>query len=485
MEKILIARGERDCVLLSDKLNQHGLIAGATGSGKTVTLKVMAENFSKLGIPVVLADVKGDLTSIAKPGEMNEKLADRLKELQIDDFEFSKFPVRIWDVFGEKGLPLKVSVTEMGPLLLSRIMSLNDAQSGILNIAFRVADENGLLLLDLKDLRAILKFLQENSKEYGASYGTIPTQSIGAIQRRLLLLEEGGADFFFGEPSIEITDLLQRDSNGYGMVNVINAERLINQPAVYSMFLLYMLSELFENLPEVGNPDKPKLVFFFDEAHLLFDSLPKVIEDKIEQVVRLIRSKGVGVFFVTQNPLDIPDKIAAQLGNRVLHQLRAFSPAELKVINAVSTTFRQNEKLNLKEEITNLRTGEALVSFLDEDGSPTIVEKALILPPHSTFSTLTGMEVLNLVDNDLLFTKYSQEMDRESAYELLAKKALDDEAFRLEEEKRLAEEKEKKKSGNRTSAADKAMTSFIGTISRTIGSTIARNIMGSIKKGFK
>lgn len=485
MEKILIARGERDCVLLSDKLNQHGLIAGATGSGKTVTLKVMAENFSKLGIPVVLADVKGDLTSMAKAGEMNEKLAERLKELEIENFEFEKFPVRIWDVFAEKGLPLKVSVSEMGPLLLSRIMDLNDAQSGILNIAFRVADENGLLLLDFKDLRAILKFLQENSKEYGAQYGTIPTQSIGVIQRRLLLLEEGGADFFFGEPSIEITDLLQRDSNGYGMVNVINAERLINQPAVYSMFLLYMLSELFENLPEVGNPDKPKLVFFFDEAHLLFDSLPKVIEDKIEQVVRLIRSKGVGVFFVTQNPLDIPDKIAAQLGNRVLHQLRAFSPAELKVINAVSTTFRQNEKLNLKEEITNLRTGEALVSFLDEDGSPTIVEKALILPPHSTFSTLTGMEVLNLLDNDLLFTKYSQEMDRESAYELLAKKALDDEAFRLEEEKRLAEEKEKKKSGNRTSAADKAMTSFIGTISRTIGSTIARNIMGSIKKGFK
>lgn len=475
MEKILIGRGKTDCNLLTNKLNQHGLIAGATGTGKTVTLKVMAENFSKLGIPVILADVKGDLTSISKAGEMNENISSRLNSLNIVDFEFEKFPVRLWDVFGEKGLPLKVSISEMGPLLLSRIMELNDAQSGVLNIAFRIADENGLLLLDLKDLKAILKLMQDYTKDFSEKYGTIPTQTISAIQRRLLLLEDAGANIFFGEPSISIKDLMQTDSNGYGMVNVINSEKLINNPTVYSMFLLYLLSELFENLPEVGNPDKPKLVFFFDEAHLLFDNLPKILEDKIEQVVRLIRSKGVGVFFVTQNPLDIPDKISSQLGNRVLHQLRAFSPAELKVINSVSKTFRQNDELDLKEEITNLKTGEALISFLSEDGNPEIVEKATILPPHSSFNTLQPMELASLIDNDPIYPKYSESIDRESAYEVLEKKMKN---VKTNEN----QEKQSNSSHKKNSPTDDIVNSFMRSITRQIGSSLARGLIGSLKK---
>lgn len=474
MEKILIGRGENDCVLLSNKLNQHGLIAGATGTGKTVTLKVMAENFSKLGIPVILADIKGDLTTMARAGEMTDKLSSRLESLHISDFEFENFPVRLWDVFAEKGLPLKVSISEMGPLLLSRILDLNDAQSGVLNIAFKIADENGLLLLDMKDLKSILKLMQEYSKDFSEEYGLIPTQTISAIQRRLIVLEDQGADIFFGEPSISISDLIQLNSNGYGMVNIINAEKLVNNPAVYSMFLLYLLSELFENLPEVGNPSKPKLVFFFDEAHLLFDGLPKILSDKIEQVVRLIRSKGVGVFFVTQNPLDIPDKISSQLGNRVLHQLRAFSPAELKVIDSVSKTFRQNENLNLNEEITNLKTGEALVSFLSEDGNPSIVEKATILPPHSSFEILQPMEVMNLIDNDILFSKYSEMIDRESAYEVLERKMKTANA----QKETVKETKSKKKN----SPTDEILNSFMRSVTRQIGSSLARGIIGSLKK---
>lgn len=472
MENILIGRGEKDCVMLSNKLNQHGLIAGATGTGKTITLKVMAENFSKLGIPVILADVKGDLSNISKAGENSENISKRLSKLNLENFEFSGFPTRLWDVFGERGLPLKVSISEMGPILLSRIMDLNDTQSGVLNIAFRIADENGLLLLDIKDLKSILKLLQSHSKEFSEKYGNIAPQTISALQRRLFVLEDNGADIFFGEPSISISDLLQTDSKGYGFVNIINSEKLINNPTVYSMFLLYLLSELFENLPEVGNPDKPKLVFFFDEAHLLFDSLPKVLEDKIEQVVRLIRSKGVGVFFVTQNPLDIPDKISSQLGNRVLHQLRAFSPSELKVVDSVSKTFRQNENLNLKDEITNLKTGEALISFLNEDGSPEIVEKAMVLPPHSSFTPLTSMEILNLVDNDVLYSKYSETIDRESAYEV------------LEEKMKNSHLKKEDKSTSRKSSSpvDQILNSFMRSVTRQIGSSLARGLIGSLKK---
>lgn len=474
MEKILIGRGDKDCVMLSNKLNQHGLIAGATGTGKTVTLKVMVENFSKLGIPVILSDVKGDLTNISKVGDTNDKIAKRLSDLKIDDFEFSKFPTRLWDVYGEKGLQLKVSISEMGPVLLSRIMDLNETQAGVLNIAFRVADENGLLLLDLKDLKAILKLLQDYYKEFSERFGNIAPQTISAIQRRLFVLEDNGADIFFGEPSISISDLMQTDSNGYGIVNIINAEKLINNPTVYSMFLLYLLSELFENLPEVGNPEKPKLVFFFDEAHLLFDNLPKIIEDKIEQVVRLIRSKGVGVFFVTQNPLDIPDKISSQLGNRILHQLRAFSPSELKVVDSVSKTFRQNENLVLKDEITNLKTGEALISFLNEDGSPEIVEKAMILPPKSSFTPLSSMEILNLVDNDILYPKYSENIDRESAYEILERKM-----------KNLDTKQSTTSKTKSTSPVDQVLNSFMKSLTRQIGSSLARGFIGTIKKSLR
>ena len=482
MEKLLIARGNEDIELLSNKVNQHGLIVGATGSGKTVTLKVLCEYFSDLGVPTILSDVKGDLSNLASVGEMNDNLKSRLDEMNITDFNFKNYPVNLWDVYGEAGLPLRVSVSEMGPILLSQILDLNDTQAGILNIAFRVSDEEGLLLLDIKDLRSMLNHLSDNREVYSKKYGNITTQSISAIMRKLLYIEDMGADKFLGEPSLDIRDLMKTDSDGRGFVNIISAAKLINDKNLYSMFLLWLLSELFESLPEVGNPEIPKLVFFFDEAHLLFDNANKMIMDKIEQVVRLIRSKGVGIFFITQNPLDIPDSISSQLGNRIVHQLRAFSPKELKAVQKVSETFRANADMNVKDEIVNLRTGEALISFLDEKGAPSITKKGLVLPPHSSFTPLSQSDVDYIVKNSDLHQKYSQSIDRESAYEILQTK--------LQNQIKEEPEKQTKKSTKQEKTpiedfATKSINSMLGSFTRQIGRDIARGIFGSIKKSIK
>ena len=493
MDKILIGKGKTENCILLNKINRHGLISGATGTGKTVTLKVLTEGLSDAGIPTILADVKGDLANISKSGEMNDKLKSRLDELKIPDFEFKNYPVNMWDVYGEKGIPLRVTVSEMGPLMLANILELNDTQMGVLNIIFKVADSEGLLLIDLNDLKQVINFVGENRDEISKSYGNVASQSLSAISRKLLFIEDAGGDLFFGEPAINISDFLRTDINGKGVVNILNATKLISNPLLYSMLLLYLLSEIYENFPEVGDLDKPKLVFFFDEAHLLFNNTPKVLQDKIIQVVRLVRSKGVGVFFITQNPLDVPESISSQLSNRIVHQLRAYSPKELKAINAVADTFRQDDSMDVKEEIINLRTGEAMVSFADESGAPTVADKALILPPHSSFATLTDDEYRNLVNSSPLYSKYKDAVDRESAYEVLIarieREKLESEREELEalKQKELeAQRKELEKANrarrNQKSYIDKGVDSMLGTITRTIGREIARGILGSIKK---
>ena len=493
MEKILIGKGKSENSILLNKVNRHGLISGATGTGKTVTLKVLTEGLSDAGVPTILADVKGDLANISKPGEINDRLQERLNELGISNFEFKNYPVNMWDVYGEKGIPLRVTVSEMGPLMLSKILDLNDTQMGVLNIIFRVADSEGLLLIDLKDLKQVINFVDNNRDEISKNYGNVASQSLSAISRKLLFIEDAGGDLFFGEPAIDINDLVRTDASGRGIVNILNASKLISNPLLYSMLLLYLLSEIYENFPEVGDLDKPKLVFFFDEAHLLFNNTPSVLKDKIIQVVRLVRSKGVGVFFITQNPLDVPEEVSSQLSNRIIHQLRAYSPKELKAINAVANTFRQDDSINLKEEIINLRTGEAIVSFADESGAPSLADRALILPPHSSFVTLNDAEYRNLVESSNLYLKYKDMVDRESAYEVLLKRIenekIQEERQKLEEE-RLKEiekrekelEKERKSSRKQKSYIDKGIDSMLGTITRSIGREIARGLLGSIKK---
>lgn len=493
MDKILIGKGKSENSILLNKVNRHGLISGATGTGKTVTLKVLTEGLSDAGVPTILADVKGDLANISKPGEINDKLQERLNELGISNFEFKNYPVNMWDVYGEKGIPLRVTVSEMGPLMLSKILDLNDTQMGVLNIIFKVADSEGLLLIDLKDLKQVINFVNDNRDEISKNYGNVASQSLSAISRKLLFVEDAGGDLFFGEPAIDINDLVRTDSSGKGIVNILNASKLISNPLLYSMLLLYLLSEIYENFPEVGDLDKPKLVFFFDEAHLLFNNTPNILKDKIIQVVRLVRSKGVGVFFITQNPLDVPEEVSSQLSNRIVHQLRAYSPKELKAINAVANTFRQDGSINLKEEIINLRTGEAIVSFADESGAPTLADKALILPPHSSFATLNDSEYRNLVESSNLYSKYKNSVDRESAYEVLIKRIenekIAEEREKLEEEKRKEMEnrekdleKERKSSRKQKSYIDKGIDSMLGTITRSIGREIARGILGSMKK---
>lgn len=493
MDKILIGKGKSENCILLNKVNRHGLISGATGTGKTVTLKVLTEGLSDAGVPTILADVKGDLANISMSGEMNDKLQDRLNELGISNFEFKNYPVSMWDIYGEKGIPLRVTVSEMGPLMLSNILDLNDTQMGVLNIIFRVADSEGLLLIDLKDLKQVINFVDNNRDEISKNYGNVASQSLSAISRKLLFIEDAGGDLFFGEPAIDINDLVRTDASGRGIVNILNASKLISNPLLYSMLLLYLLSEIYENFPEVGDLDKPKLVFFFDEAHLLFNNTPSVLKDKIIQVVRLVRSKGVGVFFITQNPLDVPEEVSSQLSNRIIHQLRAYSPKELKAINAVASTFRQDDSINLKEEIINLRTGEAIVSFADESGAPSLADRALILPPHSSFVTLNDAEYRNLVESSNLYLKYKDMVDRESAYEVLLKRIenekIQEERQKLEEE-RLKEiekrekelEKERKSSRKQKSYIDKGIDSMLGTITRSIGREIARGLLGSIKK---
>jgi len=422
-EPMLIAQSEIPLYLLPAMSNRHGLIAGATGTGKTVTLQVMAEAFSRIGVPVFAADVKGDLSGISQPGVENPKIADRVKKLQLTDFSFAGCPVTFWDVFGEEGHPVRATVSEMGPLLFSRLLNLNETQAGVLTAVFKIADDQGLLLLDLKDLQAMLQYTAANAKEFQTQYGNISAASVGAMQRGLLALEQQGADKFLGEPALNLDDLMQTDAQGHGMVNILAADKLINSPKLYATFLLWLLSELFERLPEVGDAEKPKLVFFFDEAHLLFSDLPKVIEDKVHQVVRLVRSKGVGVFFVTQSPIDVPDGILGQLGNRVQHAVRAFTPKDQKAVKAAAQTFRANPQLNVEQVILELSVGEGLVSFLDEKGTPEMVERALVCPPRSQIGPISPAQRQQIIHDSVVGGVYETMVDRASAYELLKARA--------------------------------------------------------------
>jgi DNA helicase HerA-like ATPase len=419
-DPLYVARaGDLSLALLPNMANRHGLITGATGTGKTVTLQSLAERFSYIGTPVFMADVKGDLSGMAAAGTVSPKLQQRLDQLGITDFTPYASPVCFWDVFGQSGHPIRATVSDMGPLLLARLLGLNDTQAGVLTIVFKVADDQGLLLLDLKDLRALVQYIGDNAAQFKTQYGNVSTASIGAIQRGLLTLEEQGADRFFGEPMLDIADLMTRDEYGRGTINILAADQLYNSPKLYSTFLLWLLAELFEQLPEVGDVEKPKLVFFFDEAHLLFNEAPPALLEKIEQVVRLIRSKGVGVYFVTQNPLDVPDTVLAQLGNRVQHALRAFTPRDQKAVKTAAQTMRANPKFDAEQAIMELGTGEALISFLDEKGRPAMVERAFVLPPASRLGPLTAAERSALIQQSPLRGRYEQTIDRESAYERL------------------------------------------------------------------
>ncbi len=539
--KLQIAKGTEPVYLLPHLANRHGLITGATGTGKTVTLKTIAQSMSDAGIPVFLADVKGDVSGVAVAGEATEKLTERLANLGVHDYDFHGCPTRFWDVYGEGGLPCRTTISEMGPVLLARLLDLTEVQEGVLNIVFHVADDEGLLLLDLKDLRTMVNYVGEHAKDYTLSYGQIATQSIGAIQRALLQLADAGGDIFFGEPALDINDWLQVDSEGNGYINVLHCVRLVQSPLLYSTFLLWMLSELYESMPEVGDLDKPKVCFFFDEAHLLFNNAPRALIEKVEQIVKLVRSKGVGVYFITQNPADIPDTVLAQLSNKVQHALRAYTPAEQKAIKAAAESFRVNPEFDTAQVITELGTGEALISFLQEDGTPAIVQRAMVIAPACSMDAAPDDAKDYIVSNDVLQSKYGTMIDRESAYEVLnatviaaqqaaeeakaaeeaAKQQAAEEAAaekqRIAEEKeaekqRIAEEKqaereakaaqrqaerEEREAARKAEAEEKARlkqeeaerkakTKFIDaaltSASRAVGSGVARGLLGSLKK---
>ncbi|MFO0957909.1 MAG: helicase HerA-like domain-containing protein [Isosphaeraceae bacterium] len=480
-EGLLIARGKIDAHLLPRMANRHGLIAGATGTGKTVTLQKMAEEFSRLGVPVFLADVKGDLTGLALPGsDANAKVAERRKQLEVDDQPFRGCPLALWDVFGEQGTPLRATISQMGPILMARILELNDTQAAVLTLTFRVADEIGLLLLDLKDLQSMVRYVGENAKELSIQYGNVAPATIAAIQRALLHLEEQGGDKLFGEPALTPADMMRTDVQGQGVINILAADKLLNAPKVYATLLLWMLSELFERLPEVGDAEKPKLVYFFDEAHLLFNDAPPSLLDKIEQVVRLIRSKGVGVYFATQNPIDVPDKVLGQLGNRVQHALRAFSARDKKAVKAAAETFRENPELDVAKAITELEIGEALVSFLDKKGMPGIVTRDFIVPPTSQIGPITAEQRKSVIDNSPLHLKYAAAVDRESAYELLKKRA-----EMMAEEKAKAGPQPKGRAAKPqddfvTSVVKSAATSALRSGASQLGRSLTRGILGSL-----
>jgi len=419
-DPILIAKSDSDLYLLPQMANRHGLIAGATGTGKTVSLQVLAEGLSRAGVSVFMADVKGDLAGISQPGsDNNKKVKERKELLKLKDFAFEGYPVTFWDIFGEQGHAVRATISEMGPLILSRLFDLNDIQSGVLSLVFKIADDNDMDLLDLKDLQAMLQYVGNNAQQFQTQYGNITGATIGTIQRGLLTIQEQGADKFFGEPALDLFDLMRADDKGRGMINILASDKLMLVPKTYTAFLLWLLSELFERLPEVGDLEKPKLVFFFDEAHLLFTDVPKAVLEKIEQMVRLIRSKGVGVFFVTQNPLDVPQTVLGQLGNRVQHALRAFTPLDQKAVKAAAQTFRTNPKLNVEEAITQLGTGEALVSMLDPKGMPGVVERAFMLPPHSQIGPIPPETRQKIIQGSALLGKYEQALDRDSAFEKL------------------------------------------------------------------
>ncbi|ABB75288.1 helicase HerA-like C-terminal domain-containing protein [Nitrosospira multiformis] len=420
---LLIAQSHHPLGLLPGFANRHGLITGATGTGKTVTLQVLAERFSSIGVPVFMADIKGDLAGLSFPGADSAKMKERLAQLHLPEPEWTAYPVTFWDIYGKAGHPVRTTISDMGPLLLGRLFNLNETQQGVLTLVFKIADDNGLLLLDVKDLRALLQFVGDKAKDFTVQYGNISAASIGAIQRSLLQIEQQGGDILFGEPMLDIHDLMQVDSRGRGMINILAADKLLNAPKLYSTFLLWILSELFEHLPEIGDPEKPKLIFFFDEAHLLFNDAPRPLLEKIEQVVRLIRSKGVGVYFVTQNPLDVPETVLGQLGNRVQHALRAFTPRDQKAVRSAAQTMRANPGLDTEKVISELSVGEALVSLLDEKGRPAMVERAFILPPQSRIGPVTDAERAGIIKSSMVFGHYEQQVDRESAYEILGSRA--------------------------------------------------------------
>ena len=452
--KIWMAQSEnKNLYLLPKMANRHGIIAGATGTGKTVTMKVMAESFSDLGVPVFLCDVKGDLSGMCVPGTATESLQERIRGFGIEDFPFKSYPTRFWDIFGEQGHPVRVTVSEMGPTLLGRLFGLTEIQTGVLNIVFRVADDNGLLLLDLKDLRAMLQYVGDNRAEFTTEYGNVSAASIGAIQRALLAFEDEGGATFFGEPGLDINDWMRTDASGRGYINILTSKRLIASPLVYSTFLLWMMTELYEKLPEIGDPEKPRMIFFFDEAHLLFNGAPKALVQKIVQVVKLIRSKGVGIYFISQSPSDIPNEVLAQLSNRVQHALRAYTPAEQKAIRAAAKAFRVNSKFDTETALSELAVGEALVSFLDEEGIPTIVERARILPPQSKMGEADDGMIASLVAASEFEAKYRESHDRESAYEIIAKATVELEAQRKKE---AEEEAARKAAEKEAAAAEKA-----------------------------
>ncbi len=484
--------------------NRHGLIAGATGTGKTVTLQILAEGFSKAGVPVFLSDVKGDLSGLAQAGspehKLHPKLIERADTIGLNDYDYEAFPVVFWDMFGQQGHPIRTTVIEMGPLLLARLLELNNTQEGVLNIAFRVAADEGLALLDLKDLRAILVEIGQRSKELSLTYGNVSSASIGAIQRRLLVLENQGADIFFGEPALELDDMIATTPGGEGRINVLAADRLMQSPRLYATFLLWMLSELFEQLPEVGNPDKPKFVFFFDEAHLLFDDAPKALLNKVEQVARLIRSKGVGVYFITQNPADVPDDVLGQLGNRVQHALRAYTPRDRKAVKAAAQTFRQNPKIDSIKAIQEVGVGEALVSVLQGKGAPSMVQQTLIRPPSSRLGPCDAMVRAQAIARSPVAGLYDQTADRESAYEILAARA----ARRVEEDeevdaeelgharsyggqyskgKRYKPRKAPKKTKARSRRSDTMFEAVAKSTLRSAGSQLGRSVVRSLLKG--
>ncbi|MCP9222006.1 DUF853 domain-containing protein [Erythrobacter sp. LQ02-29] len=480
----LAANGERQALDLT-RANRHGLIAGATGTGKTVTLQGLVESFSAQGVPVFVADVKGDLSGLAMPGSPTFKHADtleaRARELGMEDYAYSDNPAIFWDLYGEQGHPIRTTISEMGPLLLARLLDLNDTQEGVLQIVFRYADDNGLLLLDLGDLQSILAFAAENTSEFSGKYGNVTKASVGAIQRQLLGFESQGADRFFGEPALEIDDFMKVDERGRGYINVLAADRLMRSPKLYATFLLWLLAELFETLPEVGDPEKPRLVFFFDEAHLLFNDAPRALEDKIEQVVRLIRSKGVGVYFVTQNPIDIPEEVGGQLGNRVQHALRAFTPRDQKAIRAAAETFRINPDLDVETAITELRVGEALVSTLMADGAPSVVQRTLVKPPRSRLGPITAQERSVIQAASPVAGKYDEPVDRESAEEVLAAKAVDAADTAREVEEKGVEEV-RKRSRKTTALWQKASEAAAGAAASSAATIVAAKMTGRTSK---
>lgn len=500
--KIFLAQSDKNLYLLPQMANRHGLIAGATGTGKTITMKVMAESFSDMGVPVFLADVKGDLSGMCCPGADSADMQERIARFGLEGFRYKSYPTRFWDIFGEKGHPARVTISDMGPTLLGRLLDLTEIQIGVLSIVFRVADDNGLLLLDLKDLRSMLQYVGENRAEFTTEYGNVSAASIGAIQRALLAFENEGGDIFFGEPSLDIRDWMRTDTDGRGFINILTSTRLIASPTVYATFLLWMMTELYEKLPEVGDLEKPRMIFFFDEAHLLFTDAPKALVQKIVQVVKLIRSKGVGIYFISQSPSDIPNEVLAQLSNRVQHALRAYTPAEQKAVRAAASAFRVNQSFDTETALMELGVGEALVSFLDEEGIPTIVERARILPPQSLMGAADEDKIQRCIHTSEFDLKYRESVDRESAFEIIAKASLELQLQKQEEEARALAEKQaakeaaeaEKQAAKEAAAAEKAAAKEAAKKKKTIqkaatsaassvASSVSRNIVNTLTGG--